>query len=640
MIVDVQKFLIFGAKEEMDQFFSLAQRAGFLEFIGLSHKKSLELTDEIKTLLSAIKIAKQYPVHPQEAPEHLADPLSLAKEIIEAHTQLNLSRDEERFLTAEIARIAAFGDFSKQDIQAIEKEGKRVFQYFCMKSDLAREMTLPPELIYVGREYDLDYFVAINREPVRYPKMIEVVIDQPVGELREKLFLVREQIARFETKLRQYANAFSSLQEGLVKALNEHHLRLAKHDACYPLGSVLFAIEAWVPVTRLKALKGLLSGLDIIAEPIQVEPMDKIPTCMENKRLGKMGEDLVHIYDTPAHTDKDPSSWVMVFFSIFFAMIVSDAGYGLVYLLIALFLKIKFSHLEGSHRRFLKLALIVSSCCVVWGVLVASFFGLPIGPDNLFRKTSVIHALAVKKAEYHRELKDDTYQEWVHDYPAVSSATDGHDFLVKATKLGEDGNLTYPALDSFYDNILLEFSLVMGIFHLTLSLLRYLLRNWSGAGWIIFMIGGYLYFPSIIHATTMANFLGIISKPVALDWGLKMVFGGIGTAFILAFFQRKWGAFHELMNVVQVFSDVLSYLRLYALALAGMIMASTFNLMGSQAGFIGGVLIIVFGHLTNLGLSTMGATIHSLRLNFLEWYHYSWEGGGRLFNPLSLKRSK
>lgn len=640
MIIDVRKYLIFGPKEEMDEFFNLAQRAGFLEFIGLSHKKSLEMTDEIKTLLAAIKIAKKYPTHPNEAPQHIADPLSLAMKMVECQHLLDRFSEEERMLLAEISRVAAFGDFSIQDIQEIEKEGKRVFQFFCMKSDVSRETAHPPEVIYVGTEYDLDYFIAINKEKIRYPKMIEMAIELPLGELRENLFSVRDKKAHAETELRQYANALSSLQEGLINFLNEHHLKLVKHDVAFPLGKAAFAIEAWVPVTRLKALGGLLSGFDIVAEPIQIEPTDRIPTCMENKRLGKMGADLVHIYDTPAHTDKDPSSWVMVFFSIFFAMIVSDAGYGLVYLFLALFFKFKFPSLTGSNKRLLKTALIVSTCCIIWGVLVASFFGISIGPDNPFRKTSFIHSLAVKKAEYHIEVKDEAYQEWVRDFPAVSSATDGHDFLVKASRLGEKKETVYVALDDFYDNILMEFSLLMGIFHLMLSFIRYMTRNWSGLGWILFMIGGYLYFPSIIHATTMANFLGLISKPAALEWGLRLVFGGIGLAFFFSFLQKRWGAFHELMNVVQVFSDVLSYLRLYALALAGMIMAGTFNSMGSDMGLIGGILIIVFGHLTNIGLSTMGATIHSLRLNFLEWYHYSFEGGGRLFNPLCLRRSK
>jgi V/A-type H+-transporting ATPase subunit I len=640
MILDVYKYLIFGPKEEMDRFFSLAQRAGFLEFIGLSYKKSLELTDEIKTILAAIKIAKKYPTHPQEAPQNIKDPFALAAKIIELQVAVEQLAEEQRTLTSEISRIAVFGDFSSQDLQEIEKEGNRVFQFFCMKSDLAREMTLPPEVIYIKTEYDLDYFIAINKEKTSYPKMIEMTIDHPVGELREKLFATQDKLAHVETELRHYANTLPALNQGLADFLNDYHLRLVKHDAAYPFGESIFVIEAWVPSSRVKALHGLLSGFDIVAEQIEIEPTDRIPTYMENKGIGKMGEDLVHIYDTPAHTDKDPSSWVMVFFSIFFAMIVSDAGYGFVYLLLALFLKFKFPNLDGPGKRFVKMAIIVSCCCVVWGCLVASFFGITIGPENPLRRNSLIHVIAVKKAEYHIAQKDEAYQEWVRDFPAVATAKDEQDFFIKANKINDRGKISYAALDDFYDNILLEFSLVMGIFHLSLSFLRYLGRNWSGIGWIAFMIGGYLYFPSIIHATTIANFLGIVSKPVAHVVGLQLVLGGVGAAFILAFFQRKWGAFHELMNAVQVFSDVLSYLRLYALALAGMIMANTFNEMGDQMGLIGGVFIIVFGHVINLGLSTMGGMIHSLRLNFLEWYHYSWEGGGRLFNPLRLRKSK
>jgi V/A-type H+-transporting ATPase subunit I len=94
------------------------------------------------------------------------------------------------------------------------------------------------------------------------------------------------------------------------------------------------------------------------------------------------------------------------------------------------------------------------------------------------------------------------------------------------------------------------------------------------------------------------------------------------------------------MNMVQIFGDVLSYIRLYALALAGMMVASTFNNLGISVGIIGGIFIILFGHLTNVSLSIMGGVIHGLRLNFLEWYHYSFEGGGRLFNPLRLKKTK
>jgi V/A-type H+-transporting ATPase subunit I len=152
------------------------------------------------------------------------------------------------------------------------------------------------------------------------------------------------------------------------------------------------------------------------------------------------------------------------------------------------------------------------------------------------------------------------------------------------------------------------------------------------------MIGGFLYFPKTLNATSILNFTGLISKETAYAWGFQMIWCGMGLAFVGAFLQKKWGAFHEMMNVIQIFGDVLSYIRIYALALAGMMVASTFNAMGESAGLFGGVLIIIAGHMVNVILSIMGGMIHGLRLNFLEWYHYCFEGGGRLFNPLRLRK--
>ncbi len=640
MIVNLHKYLIYGNRDEMDRFFSLAQRAGFIEFIGLSHKKALELPEGAKNILSAIKIARQHTAPAIEAYPTYPPAEKLAEQILSINANHERLLEEQRILTAEIARIAAFGNFSRLELDQLERESKRVVQFFCMKSDLAHEVMHPSEVIYIGTEYDLDYFVAINKERTQYPKMIEILIDRPVGELRERLHLVREEIAKTEKDLHDSAIALPYLQNGLIDFLNDYHLRLAKHDAALPLGDSLFAIEAWVPETKIKALNGLLSGLNVECEEISIESTEVKPTYMENKGAAKIGEDLVHFYDTPSNTDKDPSLWILIFFSFFFAMIISDAGYGLVYLTIGLILKWKLPKASGFMRRFTKLIITIGCCCIVWGVVTASFFGIEIGPDNPFRKTSFLHYMATQKAEYHLERKDDVYHEWVKEFPAVATATDGHDFLVKGQK-EEDGSIKYPILEEFYDNILLEFSLLVGLIHISLSFLRYMRRSPAGIGWIIFMVGGYLYFPSILDATSMVNFMGWISKPIAYAIGQQMVYGGLGLVLVISLAQgRRWGALHELTNAIQVFADVLSYLRLYALALAGMIMASTFNEMGMKVGFIGGFIIIVIGHIVNISLSTMAGAIHGLRLNYLEWYHYSFEGGGRLFNPLRLRKVK
>ena len=134
----------------------------------------------------------------------------------------------------------------------------------------------------------------------------------------------------------------------------------------------------------------------------------------------------------------------------------------------------------------------------------------------------------------------------------------------------------------------------------------------------------------------------MIAKPLAKTLGLQLLALGPAIVLLVAIFQgKKWLSLFELTNGIQVFSDVLSYLRLYALALAGMVMADTVNTtLGIELGVIATIFVVLFGHIINISLSAMSATIHGLRLNFLEWYRFCFEGGGRLFNPLRIRKVK
>ena len=132
----------------------------------------------------------------------------------------------------------------------------------------------------------------------------------------------------------------------------------------------------------------------------------------------------------------------------------------------------------------------------------------------------------------------------------------------------------------------------------------------------------------------MLHFLNIIDKQTAFAVGPTIIFTGIGLSVVLALIQEKLRGLGEIVNVIQVFADVLSYLRLYALGLAGMIMASTFNMLASKANIVFALPILLAGHSVNILLGMMGGVIHGLRLNFLEWYHWSFTGEGKKFNPL------
>jgi V/A-type H+-transporting ATPase subunit I len=112
---------------------------------------------------------------------------------------------------------------------------------------------------------------------------------------------------------------------------------------------------------------------------------------------------------------------------------------------------------------------------------------------------------------------------------------------------------------------------------------------------------------------------------------------GLSIALILSVVQHRLLGLLEIATVIQILGDILSYLRLYALGLAGGIMAATINEMADALPLVVSVILIAFAHIFNMGLAIMGGVIHGLRLNFLEWYHYCFEGGGKQFQPLRIK---
>lgn len=635
MIIEVKKYLFIGAKEDLDHFFYRAQQQGFIEFIPSGDKgKGFELPHEIQSLTSALKVLRKLPPKgPYHGELDLQLAVHIASEILTLKAEVEKFSEERRLIEAEITRVAPFGDFSMDDIDYIEKATDRKVQFFCMKTARSAQADTSPDLIYVSTNYDLDYYLALSFEPLNLPHMIEMRIDRPLGELEDQLALVKETLHVKESELKERAIYLLLLQEALIDYLNHFHLSSAKKEVIFPLKNALFAIEAWVPQNKVTALFGQLSGMAVHAEQIGVEEFDRIPTYMENKGSGKIGEDLVHVYDVPSTTDKDPSKWVLGSFALFFSMIVADAGYGLLYLTLAFYLKWKFPQLKGQAKRLVKLFAILAASCIVWGVVTSSYFGLNIGLENPLGRVSLLRYVAEKKADYHLLVKDDVYAAWKKEIPAVATAQTGAEFLQKGIKT-QGGDIKYEILGEFTDNVLLEWSLLAGLIHISLAFVRYMRRNLAGLGWICFMIGGYLHFPSILGSTNMFQFLGLISKETSSVVGVQMLYVGIGSALLLAAWQKKSKGLAEVANLVSVFADVLSYLRLYALALASSVMASTFNQQGEVIGFAIGTLVILAGHGVNLVLGTMSGVIHGLRLNFIEWYHFCFEGGGRLFNPL------
>ena len=507
-------------------------------------------------------------------------------------------------------------------------------QFFVAKGGTSEREDLPEELIFLTNEHDLDYFMAFNKEPLQYEGFSEMRIDKTFSELKKELQSLKKETHEIEHRLKGYAKYNDFLHRALAFKLNSYYLNTTENYSSKPLDHFIFAITGWVPVDKMAKLMELAEGTNVYVEQVASEPHETMPTYLENQGVERIGEDLVDIYDTPSNTDKDPSIWILVFFATFFAMIVGDAAYGLIFLLIAFYIRYKYTNLKGLGYRVWQLVLILGVACVIWGSLTASYFGVELGINNPLRKISITNWLVEKKAEYHFSHRDDVYDAFVKEYPNLKNAKTPEEFLQNATVVKE-GRVTHPMYFKFYDNILFEIALMVGVIHIMLSLLRYVKRNWSAIGWVIFMVGAYLYIPHYLKATSIIHFAFGVPKSTYHD-GLYLVVGGISLAVTLAIIQHRLKGLHEVMNVVQIFADTMSYLRIYALSLAGAMVSATINEFAGATIFVVGALLFIIGHVTNIALSIMGGVIHGLRLNFLEWYHYSFEGGGKKFNPLRL----
>ncbi len=639
MIVNMRRYLFIGVQEDLSGFFNRAQKKGFIEFIADSSRRTNTYPEHVGLILSALKILKKQRKVEPYAVIDINDAMKVSRRVIYLKKELERLETVQRHLQVEVARITPFGTFSPKEIEVIHGLSGYYLQFFCIKTVKKQNIIIPDEMISIGTDYEMNYYLSISKTMMLGHGMIEMYFDKSLNELKEEQALINQEYASYEEELKAFAGYIDFLQEQLTEHFNTYHLDFAKMGVSHHMDGALFAIEGWIPKNKVFELFNLLKGLGIHSEEITIGKKDRVPTCMMNKKTGKIGEDLVHIYDTPATNDRDPSKWVLWAFAFFFAVIVADAGYGLIYLIGAFLLDWKCLKVTGVMKRFIKLLKILSVNIIIWGVLTASYFGMDISPTNPVKKYSAIQALAVKKAEYHIQVKDDVYQDWIKEYPKLSQENSGIAFLEGGISI-KDGKVKYRILDEFYDNILMEIALMIGVIHISLSLIRYLPRNFSGIGWIGFIVGAYLLFPDLLNATSLIHIMGWMTKSVSTAIGKQLLFGGICMAVLIASIRSRWSGLVELTRTVEIFADILSYLRLYALGLAGMILASTFNSLGEEIGFVIGVIIIVAGHIINIVIGAMGGIIHGLRLNFIEWYHYSFEGGGKLFKPLRLLKYK
>ena len=306
------------------------------------------------------------------------------------------------------------------------------------------------------------------------------------------------------------------------------------------------------------------------------------PTLIKNSKLVKIIKPMFDIIGTiPGYREVDISPHFLIFFSIFFGMLIGDVGYGLTYFLIALIAQKKFKAIKNKSIFFLTYML--ASFAITWGLLTGVFFG---------------------------------------PHPWIK-----------------------PLMPYFTDNTNVQaFCFLIGVVQLSVAHIWKFLRKWpslkalSDIGWICVLWSAYFLAKSLILNFEFPGFMkwifiagsGLI---ILFTNPVKNVFAGIGTGL---------GDF--LLKLVNSFADIVSYIRLFAVGLAGVAIADAFNQIAANIGaasILNGflsVFVLFAGHTLNLGLGILSILVHGVRLNVLEFSgHMDMEWSGTEYSPFKIK---
>lgn len=526
--------------------------------------------------------ARRRPVRADEG----FDMAETVRRVLANKDRLRATQDLRDALAQRVEDLTPWGDFELPPAEALADRRLWFYRVPLPRLEVLVALALPWQVVH--RDSRHAYLVVVDAEE---PPADALPVPRThtgslsLGEVRRQLEAAESALEDIEAERRSLTRWLHLMRAHFARAEDRAVLRHAEVQTLD--GDGLFAVQGWVGVSRLPAVEALAAeaGLALLIE--DPTPADQPPTLLSNPEPLGAAEDLVGFYQMPAYRSWDPSRVLFFSFALFFAMILSDAGYAAV-LGVALLAFWKRLGESAGGRRFRVLAGTIAGASLGWGLLVGSYFGFAPAPDSLLGR---LHLLEV---------------------------------------------------DDF--DTMMRLSIGIGVLHLVLANGVRALGLWprlsvlGPLGWILVAIGGYGAWLAGAAAPGAA-----VAAWWAAGIGLALVFVASSERPITgagALLLRGIDGLMALTQVTKIFGDVLSYLRLFALGLASASLALTFNGLAKQVGaeveglgLLLQILLLTIGHLLNLALGLVSGVVHGLRLNYIEFYNWALSGEGYPFRP-------
>jgi len=584
LILPMTKITFLGLGSQKEAFLKRLQEVGVTHLIlPAETEEPQEVARELQKVGDAKKFLARRLTDKKATPSQHDYEAVCARRDALGHEEAGL-QTELAILKKDKALMLPWGDFDPASLGALEAKGFKVYFYRLGQSAFAGLDLSGLHSFVVSDTPGEVAFVVFAQAPPELGVLPEKLPAKGLSRIEREIEAANQRLAAIQAEYAELARNLKTLEKAEASLTDELTYLRAVLNTDGELENRLFLVRCWSPMAADELVKKI--GPEFAFHHYAEEPQegDRVPVLLSNKPAFAPGEDLVGIYSHPNYSDFDPSGLVLWCFTIFYGMIIGDAGYGSVLLLISVLLQLKVKSESPMFKRMLRLSYMLSCSTIFFGLITASYFGVALSDDSPL-KNIMLMDLGTKEGQNHVMLV----------------------------------------------------SCVMGMVHLTLALLikLYRTKDLAALGWILVTWGGYLLFDGKVAGGPY----GEIGQWVLIaGFALVLLFTSNSRNVII----RLAVGLNGVLGVVQLFADVLSYMRLFALGLATMYMCQTFNLLGGMVfdaipwawlGALPAVLVLVIGHSINIVLGIMGGVVHGLRLNFLEWYRWCFEGDGLPFKP-------
>lgn len=508
---------------------------------------------------------------------------------------------EERIAAAHEAakQAAVWGEFDAARIDALKEAGYTLRFFQCSSKSFEEGWG-----IKVNEKEGKTYFVAVSEcsENSDYSELPVTEIAQP--EKSEKQWLQEVEhlnglLAAANARIEAWQKAnIEDIKAQLVEARQQIDWQRVQLSTDKLAEGALCLIEGFCPIDKEPALNEMLESAQVYYEAEEPSKEDNTPIELKNNFYTRLFEPITRLYSLPNYAEIDPTPFFAPFFMLFFGLCLGDGGYGLVVLLAGLAVILKAPKL----KEWGWLGVFMGITTMVVGILTGMFFGI-----NL----EEVAVLAPVKQYFITET-----------------------------------NATVHFMGGSY-HPLMAFAILIGIFQILFAMgfkvVKITLRDGFkyaayDCAWLVALVTLIVWF-------ALAGSLNTI--------GLYTIYGILGLCALFILFYKDpdrkilllnlggglWGTYNMVSGLL---GDILSYIRLFALGLAGGILGNVFNALALQAGgslpgwigWLPTLLILVFGHSLNFALCLISSVVHPMRLTFVEFYkNAGFEGGGKEYKP-------